>query len=161
MATQQRFDSNLGYTSFGDGNGRPGASTDERSLGELFRELANDGSTLVRKELDLAKQELRETSSNIVRDIVKIAVAGGVILVGVLSLVAFTIVALGDALDNYWLSALIVAVVFLVAGGVLAMRATANMKAQHLAPRETMATLREDKEWARGEVKDLKRRVTS
>ena len=131
----------------------------ERSLGDLFRDLTGGASTLVRQEIALAKAELRESVSALLRDAGRVVVAGAVALVGVLCLVAFGIVALGDALDNYWLSALIFAVLFLAVGAVLGRSALADLRGRNLRPDETLDTLRADRKWARDEVQDLKRRI--
>ena len=40
----------------------------ERSLGELFSELTHDMSTLVRKEVELAKAEVRQQASQAATD---------------------------------------------------------------------------------------------
>ncbi len=132
----------------------------EPSLGELFRQLTTDTGNLIRQEVNLAKVELRQTGATVARDGAKIGVAAGLALAGVLALTAFLIVGLGDAFDNYWLSALIVAVAFLAVGGVLARNAMADIKRRGIAPRETTATLRDDARWAKDEVKEFKREIT-
>ena len=142
-----------------DGGMAPGAA--EPTLGDLIRRLTTDSSDLLRNEIRLAKTEMREVASAMTKDLVKIGIALGMALVGVLALTAFLIVALGDAIDNYWLSALIVAVAFLAIGGLLARGAIADMKGREVKPVETVRTLREDKEWARREVQDLKRDITA
>lgn len=159
MAVERQIDVRYGTQPVMDTNGTGRVQGQERPLGELFRDLAADGAALMRQEVALAKAELRETTSALTRDLVRIMIAAGVALVGVLALVAFIIVALGDALDNYWLSSLIVAVVFLVAGGLLARGAMKDMKQQDLKPQATVETLQADKAWAQREMQDLKQRV--
>ena len=136
------------------------ADLEERSvepgLGDLFRQLAQDSATLVRQELSLAKLELRENVSQAVRDVAMVAVGGGIAVIGVLVLVAFAALALGDALNNYWLSALIVGAVFLIAGGVLAMGSLRKLKHSGLAPERTIQTLKEDKQWAQNEIRQVR-----
>jgi uncharacterized membrane protein YqjE len=137
------------------------ADLDERAaaepgLGDLFRQLAQDSATLVRQEVALAKAELRENVSHAVRDAVMIAVGGVIALIGVLVLVAFLVLALGDALENYWLSSLIVGAVFLIAGGVLAMGSLRKLKRDGLAPERTIQTLKEDKQWAQNEIRQAR-----
>lgn len=133
----------------------------EPSIGDLIRQLTADSTALFRQEIRLAKVEVRETASAMTRDLIKIGVALGLALVGVLALTAFLIVALGDLMDNYWLSALIVAVVYLAIGGILAKNAMNDMKKRQVKPEETIRTLQEDKAWAQREVRDLKREVTA
>lgn len=138
-----------------------GLGQTEPSIGDLVRQLTADSTALFRQEIRLAKVEVRETASAMTRDLIKIGVALGLALVGVLALTAFLIVALGDLMDNYWLSALIVAVVYLAIGGILAKNAMNDMKKRQVKPEETIRTLQEDKAWAQREVRDLKREVTA
>jgi uncharacterized membrane protein YqjE len=146
------------------GNGqrnRVGAATDGRTssepaLGELFRQLAQDSAALVRQEMALAKAELRENVKTAVRDATMVAVGGGIALVGALVLVLFLVLALGDALNEYWLGALIVGAVFVIAGGVLAMGSLRRLKSDGLAPERTIQTLKEDKQWAQSEIRQVR-----
>jgi uncharacterized membrane protein YqjE len=133
-----------------------GRASTEPGLGDLFRQLAQDSATLVRQEVALAKAELKENVSQAVRDVSMIAVGGVIAVVGVLVLVAFLVLALGDALNNYWLSALIVGVVLLIAGGVLAMGSLRRLKRGGLTPERTLQTLKEDKQWAQSEIRQVR-----
>lgn len=134
----------------------------EPSLGELFRDLAQDSSTLLRQEVALARAEMRESVQALARDAVKLAVGGGVLLVGLLVLTAFLVALVGDLLgDEYWLGALIVGLLYAVVGGVLLMSGKKGLQHDDLRPDETLATLREDKRWARTEVENLKRDLRS
>jgi uncharacterized membrane protein YqjE len=133
----------------------------EPSLGDLFRRLTTDTSELVRQEVALAKTELREAGGTLARDGTRIGIAVGLALAGSLALTAFLILLLGGALDNYWLSALIVGVVFLGIGVVLAKNAVADVKRRGLTPRETVGTLKEDAAWAKQEARQVKRELTT
>jgi uncharacterized membrane protein YqjE len=129
----------------------------EPALGELFRQLAQDSATLVRQEVALAKAELQENVKQAVRSAAMVAVGGGIAVVGALVLVLFLVLALGDALNEYWLGALIVGVVFLIAGGVLAMGSLRKLKGDGLAPERTIQTLKEDRQWAQNEIRQVRR----
>ena len=157
MAREQ-FDAGLPSRESG-GRVHPTAGT-EPSLGELFRQLTTDTGELIRQEVTLAKAELRQTGTTVARDATKIGVAVFVANAGILALTAFLIVALGAAFNNYWLSSLIVAVVFLGVGGVLARNAVADIKRRALVPRQTAATLRDDATWAKQEAREFKREIT-
>jgi hypothetical protein len=143
-----------------DSGARAHPTAAEPSLGELFRQLTNDTGQLIRQEVNLAKVELKQTGATVARDGAKIGIAAGLSLAGVLALTAFLIVGLGDAFNNYWLSALIVALAFLAVGGVLARNAVADIKRRGVAPRETTATLRDDARWAKEEAREFKREIT-
>lgn len=146
----------------GNGTLRPGApGGSEPSLGELFGQLTNDAGQLIRQEVALAKAELRETGATLARDGAKLGVAAGLGLMGALAATAFLIVGLGDLLDNYWLSALIVTVLFLGIAAYLAKSALADIRSRGVKPEATLQTLREDVSWAKRETEELKREFRS
>lgn len=138
----------------GDGRNTPDG---EPALGDLIRQLAQDSATLVRQEVALAKAELQQNVKSAARDVVMIAVGGVLAMVGALSLVIFLILALGDAVNEYWLGALIVGVVFLLIGGLLAMINLKKLKHESMAPTRTLDTLKEDKQWLQSEIKQARR----
>ncbi|MBW3630960.1 MAG: phage holin family protein [Gemmatimonadetes bacterium] len=158
MALEQR-DSMIsranGRTAAGAGSGR------EPSIGELFGQLSSDAGRLIQSEVALAKAELRETTSMLVRDASKLAAAAALGLLGALAATAFLIVGLGDLLDNYWASALLVTIVYLAVAGFLAKSAMNEIKRNGVKPEETLATLREDATWAKREAQGLKQDLTS
>ena len=131
----------------------------EPALGDLFRQLAQDSATLVRQEMTLAKAELKNNVRSVARDAAMVAVGGVLALVGVVVLIAFLVVAVGDALDNYWLGALIVGVLFLLVGGLLAMSNLKKLKHEEVAPARTLETLKEDKQWLQSEIKQARREL--
>lgn len=138
---------------FSSGNGRFEA---EEPIGVLFKRIGQDASMLVRQEVTLAKLELRESVKGLAKDAGKLGTAAGLALFGGLALLAFVIIGLGDLIDNYWLSALIVAVLLLGAAAIMARGALDHMKKNQIKPEETVATLKEDQRWARREVQDFK-----
>lgn len=157
MAT---FERNTMFSQHPRTDGRFNSKTDDEvPIGELFRRLSQDASALVRDEIALAKVELRESVKGYTQDAAKLGIAAGVGLVGVLALTAFLIVGLGDLLNNYWLSALLVAVAFLVTAAVMAKGALAHMKRNSLAPQETVRTLKQDQQWAKHEAQEFKRQL--
>lgn len=135
-------------------------ATEEPSLGELFRQLADDSSSLIKQEINLAKTEVKETVSQAVRDAVWIPVWGAVALVGSLVLVTFLVLLIGDLLNNYWLAALIVGVVFTALGGMMAMSSLNRLKSLNMKPETTIRTLEQDKRWAKEEAEDFKEHIT-
>lgn len=136
--------------------------TTEPSLGELFKELTQDSSVLIRQEISLAKMEMRENFRSLAKDMVKLAIGGGLLLVGLLALTAFLVAALGDLLgDEYWLGALIVGVAYALVGGVLLLRGKQGLQHDDLRPDQTLESLQADKRWAQAEVAQVKRDLTS
>jgi hypothetical protein len=80
----------------------------------------------------------------------------------VLALATFLIAGLGVLFDGrYWLSALIIGVIFLAVGFVLARNALSEMKQHSLVPDQTVESLRRDAAWARREAKEVKRELTT
>lgn len=137
-------------------------TTGEPSLGELFKELTQDSSVLIKQEIALAKMEMRENFRSLAKDMVKLAIGGGLLLVGMLALTAFLVAALGDMLgDEYWLGALIVGVAYAVIGGVLLMRGKQGLQHDDLRPEQTLESLQADKRWAQNEVAQVKRDLKS
>jgi hypothetical protein len=133
------------------------------SLRELLKQLTEDASRLRRQEVVLGKIELKETVSDYAQDGARIAIALMLTLMGGLALTAFLIMALGHLLlgDNYWLSALIVAALFLAIGGLLVCAAMGDVRKHSLTPESTVATLKADTRWAQKEVQELKRAAKS
>jgi uncharacterized membrane protein YqjE len=138
---------------FSNGNGRVEV---EEPIGVLLKRFGQDASTLVRQEITLAKLELRESMKGLAKDAGKLGAAAGLGLFGGFALLAFVIVGLGDLLNNYWLSALIIAVLLLGAPAVMAKGALNSMKESSIAPEETVQTLKEDQRWAKREVQEFK-----
>jgi uncharacterized membrane protein YqjE len=138
---------------FSNGNGRYEV---EEPVSVLLKRFGQDASTLVRQEITLAKLEMRESAKGLAKDAGKLGTAAGLGLFGGFALLAFVIVGLGDLINNYWLSALIVAVLLLGAAAVMAKGALAHMKKNNLKPEETVQTLIEDKRWAKREAQEFK-----
>jgi hypothetical protein len=138
------------------------AAIHERSLGELFRQLTYDTSELVSKEIALVKAEARLTAATLVRDGAKVGTAIGLAFTGVLALTAFLIAGLGDLLNGrYWLSALIVGVVFLAIGGGLLRNAVARIKSRGQAVKHSVETLKDTANWAKQEARHVKQEITT
>lgn len=138
------------------------AEAPEPSLGELFRELAQDTSLLVRKEVELARAEMRSNMQSFAKGAGMIAAGGGVLLMAALVFTAFLVAAIGDALGNeYWLGALIVGVVYAAIGAFLVVRGRNGLANGDLKPEQTMESLQADKRWAQAEARQVKRDLTS
>jgi tetrahydromethanopterin S-methyltransferase subunit G len=133
---------------------RSGERREERSLGELFGDLARETGTLVRQEVQLAKTEMSQNASRVGRDIGFLAVGGLVAYAGVLGILAAIILGLVAAGLEPWLAALIVGVFVTLAGYLLVRRGLDALKHQELAPRQTVESLKEDAQWAKQQIKE-------
>jgi len=121
----------------------------ERPVGELLKQLANETTTLVRQELELAKAEMREKAGKAGPGVGMWGAAGVVALVALGSLTAFLILALDGVMPN-WLAALIVGLVYSAIAGLLYARGKKRVEeAGSPVPEQTIETLKEDVQWAK------------
>ncbi|HEY6606711.1 MAG TPA: phage holin family protein [Gaiellaceae bacterium] len=121
----------------------------DRPIGELLKELANETTTLVRQELDLAKAEMREKAGKAGPGFGMWGAAGVTGLLALGSLTAFLILALDGAMPN-WLAALIVGLVYSTIAGVLYVRGKHRVEeAGSPVPEKTIETVKEDVQWAK------------
>ncbi len=126
---------------------------DERSLGELFGDLARDMGVLVRQEVGLATTEMTHKATNVAQHVAMIAVGGFVAYAGLLAILAALIIGLAAAGLQWWQAALLVGVVVAVIGAVLVQRGLGALKQADLTPRDTLDTLKEDTQWAKDRMK--------
>lgn len=124
---------------------------DDRSFGELFAQLSNEMKTLVSQEVELAKLEMSRKASRASKDVIYIAAGGAVAYAGFLVLLATAVIALAYALP-WWLAALIVGVITTGGGYIAFDRGLSKLRKEHLVPQQTIASLREDKEWAKSQM---------
>jgi uncharacterized membrane protein YqjE len=121
-----------------------------RTLAALLRDLVEGSAELVRGEIRLARLELSSAAGAAARGTAFVAVGGVLLLLGTLALLTGVILLIGDQWlprDLYWVAALLFA---LITGGVaawFAYRGRTMLSPSALAPREMVATLKEDKEW--------------
>jgi putative superfamily III holin-X len=117
----------------------------ERSVGELFGQLTQDLSLLVRQETQLAKTEIQEKISRASRDLVALATGGVVALVGGLAITAAVILLLVHPIGlEPWLAALLVGALLAGSGYLMLRGGLRDLKALDPAPRRTVASIKED-----------------
>jgi len=126
---------------------------EERSLGELFSELSRETAALVRQEVALAKSELSEKVSRLGRSAGLIGVGGVLGHAGLLTLIAGIVIILANAGLPLWASAVLVGVALLVVSYVLTRQGVSGFKREPLKPVETIDTLKENAQWAKGQLK--------
>jgi|SRR5215203_4296035 len=124
---------------------------EERSLGELFSELAGETGTLVRQEVALAQAEMTKKATDVGKNVGYLVVGGAVAYAAVLAILAAVIIGLSYFIPA-WASALIVGVVVGIAAFVMISSALTALKKTNLAPRETVETLKEDAQWLKNQV---------
>ena len=133
---------------------------ENRTVGDLLRELTRETTTLLRQEVELAKTEMSEKAARAGRNIAYIAIGGLVAYAGLLTLVAFLVMALTAALGTamsihnaMWLSALIVGVAVGLVGYAMIRKAPKTLRSESVVPRQTMETMRANKEWLQQEIR--------
>jgi hypothetical protein len=133
------------------GQARERADVADVSLGELFGNVSQDLSTLMRQEVALAKAEIRAEATKAGKGAGMVAGAG---LAGWLA-VLFASIALWWALANVMdegLAALIVAVLWAVIGGVLFVTGRRTLRTMHPTPERTVDTVKQVPDALRGNM---------
>jgi len=118
--------------------------TDDRSLKELLSDLTTSLTTLVRKEIQLARAE---TSEKVTQSMVALGAiaAGGILALGALIvLLQALVIAIAELGVPPALASLIVGLVVAVIAYVLIHKGTNDLKATNLAPGRTLDSLRRD-----------------
>jgi len=124
---------------------------EDRSLGDLFSELAGETGTLVRQEVALAQVELTKKATKLGKDVGYLVVGGAVAYAAALALIAALILALATFIP-VWAAALVVGAIVGAAAYMMISSALAELKKADLAPRETVETLKEDAQWLKRQV---------
>ena len=139
----------------------PGVVRDDRSIGQLIKELRDETQALLRKEVKLAQTEISEKVSRVARNVAYIAV-GGVILYSallVLLIAATCAVVLGlRAVDvtpvvYSWLAPLIVGLILAAIGGAMLAKGVNTLRRESMVPEKTVASIQENKEWIEHKIK--------
>jgi len=136
---------------------RPENVVRDPSVGQLFSRLSEDASRLVRDEMALAKLEMRESVAVMKRDAMRVGVALVLVWMAALALTTALVIGLGILFGSYWLSALVVGVLYLAIGAFFASRAAKDVKEHNLVPQATLETLKIDADWAKREAREFKR----
>jgi hypothetical protein len=137
-----------------EGNGQQ--ELRDKPVGELTKEFSDQATTLVRKEIELAKAELAVKGK---RAGIGAGMFGGAGLFGLFAFGAMTaalILALATAMPA-WLAALIVAVVYGAVAGVLALQGKNKVKeAGPPVPEQAVDSSKEDVEWVKTRAKSAR-----
>jgi membrane protein len=135
----------------GNGEGAGRGPTD-RSTPQLMRSIGADTVTLVRKEVELAKQEVKEGIAAKLMGVVGLAIAGVLALYFLGFGAAAGAAGLSLVLPS-WAALLIVGGAFLLLAGIFAVVGLGALRRAPLAPRKTKETVKEDIEWARAQLR--------
>jgi uncharacterized membrane protein YqjE len=157
MAT---YDPNMNGGMSGDGH-TEGATRDfgqasfsSWSFKDILSEMGDQARRLVRAEVELARTELKEEVTKVKASAGLLAGGGVALFLGAIAFVIFAIAVLTYVMP-LWLSALLVTVALLVAGGLALKAGLKSLKKVH-APNRTIRTLKEDSQWASRTVQSMK-----
>jgi uncharacterized membrane protein YqjE len=124
----------------------------DRSIGDLVSELANETAFLIRQEIALAKVELNQKASRVGLNIGFVVLGGAIAYAALLAFLAALIILLANVMP-WWAAALIVAVVVGIVAAVLISKALRALKTTNMAPQQTVETLKENAQWAKQQMK--------
>jgi Putative Actinobacterial Holin-X, holin superfamily III len=119
----------------------------KKSVGQLVKEISEDFSTLVRKEIDLAKQELGSSVAAKTKGIASIVIAAAF---GLFALI-FLLLAVRDGLSTFlwtWVADLVTALILILIGAGAVLFARKKL-ATPIKADLTKQTVKEDIEWAK------------
>ena len=126
---------------------------ESRGIGDLLGDLGRQVSTLVRKEIDLARVEVTSSVGRMSRGAAMAGAGGALLYAGLLVLLLAVVFGLIEAGMDAWLAALIVAVVAMAVGGVITSMGVKQMQSTELAPKQTAETVRENVEFVKEQMK--------
>jgi uncharacterized membrane protein YqjE len=128
------------------------ADGDDRSVGELFSQVANDLGGLLSSQIELAKAELREDAVRAGKAAKLLSAGAGVAALTAVLLSFAAAWAIGEGLDSPALGFLIVGVLYGAVAVVLFLRGRDRLReVTGIAP-QTVETLKDDARWAKAQV---------
>ena len=139
-----------------------------RSLGDLIRELRDEGTLLLRQEVALAKTEMAEKIGRMGRNIGYIIAGGAICHLALIFLLLAVAGGIELALSQtdlsehaVWLAPLIVGGLIGLIGVFLIVKAIKTLGNTSLSPDRTIESIKEDKQWVKAKVAEGKRELTS
>jgi uncharacterized membrane protein YqjE len=125
---------------------RDHADAPRESFGQLIGQLTEHSAALVRDEMALAKQELKESTRSLSRGLVTVAIGSFLGLIALGTLAAAAVIGLAHYVSAGYAA--------LIVGGALAVLALSvalvginRLKRTSLSPEQTIETLKEDRQW--------------
>lgn len=121
---------------------------DDRSIGELVKDLTTHAQQLVRGEIDLVRSEVTDKAKSLAVYVgmgIAAAVFGLISLIFLGHLIAQ---ALNEALPA-WASYLVVTVIYVAIAGGLALAAKKGFQKTNMAPTDSVESAKEDIQWVK------------
>ncbi len=115
------------------------------SVADLIRDLATDLSTLLSKEIELAKAEVGQSVSEAKTAIGTLATGAAIAMAGLVVLLMSAVYGLSNIVDP-WLAALIVGAAALLVGYLMVSSAKKKVSKSSVVPDRTMDSVKKDKD---------------
>jgi len=119
---------------------QPGPTPDNRSIGDLIRDLSTHASALIRQEVDLAQAEMRQSVVRLTRDMAMLLIGGFIAFLGFLGLLAAGVIALAQVLPA-WLAAVIGGGGLALIGIIVIIIGSISLRRTNLVPSRTIGSL--------------------
>jgi uncharacterized membrane protein YqjE len=131
------------------------ADKQNMSVPALLSALSKDLTTLIQKEMELARAEVSEKISQVNTGIAAIAAGALVLFAGFLVLLDALVVGIAEFMpvDFLWLAPFIVGCVVAFIGFIMLQTGKNKLQAQNLSPSRTTHSLQQDKELAKGQLR--------
>lgn len=128
------------------------------SFSSVIRDLAGSAKDLFHSEVGLVRAEMSDSARRIARHSAQAAIFGAFLALSVIPFMAFLVIGFGELLDGrYWLSSLLVAILFAAVGGTMTYKAYEKLKEDDLTLPKTRQSLEEIKSTVTGEQDELSR----
>ena len=124
----------------------------ERPIGDLLSDLASQVSTLVRREIELARTEIASSLMQVGRGAGLTGLGGVLVHAGLLALLAAVVLGLVQAGIDPWLAASIVGLLVIGVGIVITSIGLKQVQTTDMAPRQTVASIRRDVEYVKEQI---------
>lgn len=121
----------------------------EPSLGDIVVGLTDDITTLMRKEVELAKAEVQQSLQEGAQAGGMVAAGGLLAYSGLLFILAAIAIALGQWWNNYWLGAAVVGLVAGILGWSILNGGLKQLKQVSLVPHQTISSIGRDAKMAK------------
>ncbi len=112
------------------------------SFANIFHSLSDTFSQVLSKQAELFQAEMTQKATFASRGLIKLVVGSVLLLIGGMVMVASAILGL-SILMPAWLASLLVALVFLMMGGIILAIGLGNIKAINLKPERTISSVKD------------------
>lgn len=126
------------------GSGASQVPASDASIGTLLKELAHEVPSLLKKEVELGKTEMRENLQATKAGVAAVSTGGAVTLAGLVVVLMALVYGLANVMD-LWLAALLVGGAAMLIGFSMINAGKKKFETQSLRPDRTVDSLRKDK----------------